>query len=177
MRTSTWDRERFGTILDTIGKRAGLKQPELAVLAGRSRSQFNRWTRAENQPTYLAVSRLASAVAARYPELAELTEQLVDAAGYGPSNMLSEPGPDMSDAIEAKAAVHPEPTPERAQPLQRSTEDIRAEIAEIMSRMTPEEIERFERDIAEEEAELARVIMQRRLRWARLMRGESVIPD
>lgn len=79
--------------------------------------------------------------------------------------------------VEAKAIVASGPTPGRMPDHLRSTEDILREIAEIESRMTPEELARVNRDIAEEEAELARVLAARRLRYARLMRGEPPIPD
>jgi transcriptional regulator with XRE-family HTH domain len=82
VRTPKWDRERFGELLKEIGDRAHLDQGGLAELAGRSRSQINRWTRSENQPAYDAVARLATAITGRYPHLSDLAREFMIAAGY-----------------------------------------------------------------------------------------------
>ncbi|MBG0828491.1 helix-turn-helix transcriptional regulator [Planomonospora sp. ID67723] len=84
MRTTTWDRDAFRSALEEICKHAHLSQADLAQLAGRSRSQINRWTRSENQPAYEALAQLATNLAARFPHLADLTRRLVSAAGYDP---------------------------------------------------------------------------------------------
>lgn len=108
MRTHDWDRERFRAILEEMCNLAHLTQADLAVLAGRSRSQINRWSRAENQPTFAAVQRLASAVATKHPEIAELTSELMEVAGYKERTAERE----RTHTAVAKAAPPEPPSPE-----------------------------------------------------------------
>lgn len=169
VRMTTWDRDAFQRALLEIGSRAHLSQAQFAELAGRSRSQFNRWTRAENQPTYEAVTRLANAITTQYPHLADLARQLVTAAGYGQGSDAEGPPGREEGAAEAKAAAPNSPASE----VTRTVEEIQAEINEILARMSPEERAQWERDMAAEDARLELIRQQRRLQWARLMRGES----
>ena len=89
--TSGWNRELFAQTIAAIQKETGLSQADLGMLAGRARTQINRWTRAENQPAYDAVSRLAAAITARFPDLRDIAEQLMSAAGYGGEVPAPEP--------------------------------------------------------------------------------------
>lgn len=84
MRTEKWDRETFRTVLATIRDRTNLTEAGLAELAGRSRSQVNRWTRAENQPDYEPVRRLVDGLERYGTEARKLGVQLLEAAGYAP---------------------------------------------------------------------------------------------
>jgi transcriptional regulator with XRE-family HTH domain len=81
--TPGWDPDLFRTVLQEVMKRADLTQAEIGALAGRDRTQVNRWTRATNKPAYEAMRRLTGNIAGRSPELAELAQQLMSAAGYG----------------------------------------------------------------------------------------------
>lgn len=168
MHTTTWDRDAFQRALREISARAHLSQAEFAALAGRSRSQFNRWTRAENRPTYDAVAGLATAITSRYPELADLAQELLEAAGYA---HLSSGPPSREDSAEARAAAPHHPASE----VMRTVKEIQDEINEILARMTPKERAQWERDMAEEDARLELIRQRRRLQWARLMRGDR--PD
>ncbi len=114
VRTPNWDRERFGELLKEIGDRAHLDQGGLAELAGRSRSQINRWTRSENQPAYDAVARLASAITDQYPHLADHARKFMIAAGYGDDPLAQPVGtpapssntvPDLVSQLRAQAAA------------------------------------------------------------------------
>jgi len=167
---TTWDRDAFQRALAQISERAHLSQAEFAALAGRSRSQFNRWTRAENRPTYDAVAGLAAAITRRYPELADLARELLEAAGYG---HLSSGPPSHEDAAEAKAAAPHRPASE----VMRTVKEIQDEINKILARMSPEERAQWERDMAEEDARLELIRQRRRLEWARLMRGDPPNED
>jgi transcriptional regulator with XRE-family HTH domain len=104
VRTTTWDRDRFGAVLEEIRTQAGLNLAQLGELAGRSKSQVSRWTRAENQPTFAAIQELSTAIAARYPQVADLARDLMDAAGYGGVGLGEFPATDTS---EVKAAAPP----------------------------------------------------------------------
>lgn len=84
VRTSSWDRDRFRDLLEEIQGRASLSDPQLAALAGRSRSQVNRWTRAEHQPTYEPLRKLVDGLERHGPEIQALGFQLLEAAGYAP---------------------------------------------------------------------------------------------
>jgi transcriptional regulator with XRE-family HTH domain len=84
VRTEKWDRETFRTVLAAIRDRTHLTELELANLAGRSRSQVNRWTRAENQPDYEPVRRLVDGLEQYGPQVRQLGVQLLEAAGYSP---------------------------------------------------------------------------------------------
>lgn len=98
MRTHTWDPEGFAATLEAIKKRAGLTEAQLAVYAGISRSQMNRWSRSENQPAFGSLSPLVNNLVAQHPTTAGLAAKLVAAAGYG---VEFEPG----EVDEASAAT------------------------------------------------------------------------
>lgn len=91
VRTDDWDRQRFQSLLQAIQERTGLSDGDMGELAGRSRSQINRWTRAESQPTYQPIRQLAEALATKHPNIASLAGQLLIAAGYeGESDLRTE---------------------------------------------------------------------------------------
>lgn len=92
MRTEDWDRETFRKVLDQIQDRTQLTEAELAALAGRSRSQVNRWTRAENQPTYEPLRRLVDGLQRYGPEIRKLGTELLEAAGYAPPEPVAQVG-------------------------------------------------------------------------------------
>lgn len=163
MHTSPWNRERFKDVLDEIQKRTNLSQAELAQLAGRNRTQINRWLRAENQPSYGALQKLASATSARYPEVASLARELMESAGYG---TIPDEG-DVEEAVEAKATAPTADTPPDISAME-------AEIARILASMSPPERARFERVVQEEEDDYQRRRIRHRLLFAKLMRGESI---
>lgn len=170
MHTSQWDRQRFKDVLEEIQRRTNLSQTELAKLAGRNRTQINRWVRAENQPAYTALQQLATATAARYPDVADLARELMAAAGY------PETGSHAHAALNAAAemtAAEVVPAP----PKPPTIAEMRAEIARLMAQMTPQERAGLERTIAAEEEELEALRVKRRLRWLRLMRGERIDPE
>lgn len=147
-----------------------LRWEEIAAMAGISTAHLRKFRRGEGGLGAVATARLEEAL-----EWAPGSLRSIE-SGLDPLP-LQRNATVRPSTVEAKAIVPSGPAPEPRQVAGRTIEDIQTEIAEIMSRMTPEEIARFERDIAEEEEELARVIMQRRLRWARLMRGEPPITD
>lgn len=164
MHTSQWNRERFKDVLEEIQKRTNLSQAELAQLAGRNRTQINRWLRAENQPSYGALQNLASATSARYPEIASLARDLMEAAGYSTLPEADE----IEEAVEAKATAPESPD---------ATHDVaamEAEIARYVAEMSPEERRQYERAIREEEEDYDRRRLRRRLIYAKLMRGEPI---
>jgi transcriptional regulator with XRE-family HTH domain len=79
-----WAPERFRAVLAELQDKSGLSDAEIGDLAGKSRSQVNRWSRAENQPSFDGLNNLARALRAKgySPELVALGEELLQAAGY-----------------------------------------------------------------------------------------------
>lgn len=163
----SWDSARFREVLRLIKDRTGLSQEQLAHLAGRHRTQFNRWTRAENQPRYDAVSRLASEISANHPEAGDLAEQLLSAAGYGGSS------PTATQASEAKTAdlpppsAHSPPTPAEAstQAEQNVSRAQAEQIADALERLLATVMSRvgaLETRVGVLEAEVAEVAELRR---------------
>lgn len=78
-------------------KRGGLTQTAIAELAAVSRSQVNRWTRAEHQPSYEPVRRLADKLGERGPEMRALGRNLLETAGYA----SPEPEPPAQHPVDA----------------------------------------------------------------------------
>lgn len=101
MRTEDWDRETFRRVLEDIQDRTHLTEAELAALAGRSRSQVNRWTRAENQPAYDPLRRLVDGLEKFGPGVRKLGIQLLEAAGYAPPEPVARVGAVALDVPEA----------------------------------------------------------------------------
>lgn len=133
----SWDSVRFREVLEQIKNRTDLSQEQLARLAGRHRTQFNRWTRAENQPRYDAVSRLASAIIADHPEAADLAEQLLTAAGYGGSSPPTAPASEAKAPSPPQSSAHsPPPTIEAPAQDEQSVSRTQAEqIADALERL------------------------------------------
>src|SRR5690242_1412363 len=77
-----WDPERFRTLLKQILNRTELNQQQLGELAGRSRSQANRWLRAVNQPEFEPLARLVDGLGQFGPQIQNLGFELLEAAGY-----------------------------------------------------------------------------------------------
>jgi transcriptional regulator with XRE-family HTH domain len=92
VRTEQWDRETFRQVLGQIQDRTQLTEAGLATLAGRSRSQVNRWTRAENQPAYEPLRQLVDGLEKFGPQVRELGIQLLKAAGYAPPEPVIQVG-------------------------------------------------------------------------------------
>jgi hypothetical protein len=104
VRTDEWDRETFRRVLEDIQDRTHLTEAELAALAGRSRSQVNRWTRAENQPAYDPLRRLVDGLQRFAPEVRKLGIELLEAAGYAPPEPLSPVSPVVLTVAEETSA-------------------------------------------------------------------------
>ncbi|GAA4100729.1 helix-turn-helix domain-containing protein [Nonomuraea soli] len=154
MHSTTWDREKFGEILKKIGERAQLSPAEIAELAGRSRSQVNRWTRSENQPGYDALRRFADNLARDFPDLAPLGAELLEAAGYGPTS----------------ADVGGVEAPSDAFDDDQHLADLQSQLEAVLSSMSKRDRRRWEREMRREEIE-------RLERWRRLMGGDSPKSD
>lgn len=100
VRTPKWDPEAFRDLLDEILRRTGMTDAELGELAGRSRSQANRWKRAENQPAYDPLRRLADRLVERDAALVDLARQLLASAGYEPPSTFTESADDRRSPFE-----------------------------------------------------------------------------
>lgn len=81
--TTEWDRDLLQKTLQKIMKHASLSQAAVGELAGRDRTMANRWLSGRHQPAYDAASRFANAITSHHPEIADLAEQFMAAAGYG----------------------------------------------------------------------------------------------
>jgi transcriptional regulator with XRE-family HTH domain len=90
VRTDEWDRETFRKVLEDIQDRTHLTEADLATLAGRSRSQVNRWTRAENQPAHAPLIRLVGGLEKFGPAVRKLGIELLAAAGYAPPEPVAQ---------------------------------------------------------------------------------------
>lgn len=84
MRADRWNPERFRLLIKEIQERTGLGDSALGPMAGLSRSQFNRWSRAENQPSHKPLRTLYDSLIAHDPELRVPARDLLIAAGYDP---------------------------------------------------------------------------------------------
>ncbi|MFF3443566.1 helix-turn-helix domain-containing protein [Streptosporangium sp. NPDC002721] len=83
MHTTEWNRAALRDTLDAIMDRAKLSQTAVGELAGRDRTMANRWLSGKHQPNYEAAARFAAAIAEQRPDLADLAQQFMIAAGYG----------------------------------------------------------------------------------------------
>lgn len=98
VRTEGWQPDRFRETLKQISDRTGLGDKDLATLTGRSRSQVNRWRRAEHQPDFPSLQRLADGLRQYGPEIQQLGADLLDAAGYEPVIQVTAPEPGTTEA-------------------------------------------------------------------------------
>lgn len=90
MHTTEWDRDLLRDTLHEIMERADLNQAAVGKLAGRDRTMANRWLKGQHQPTYEAAARFASAIAEQHPQLSDMAQRFLSAAGYP---QASEPDP------------------------------------------------------------------------------------
>jgi len=79
MRRPRWDPAAFTAAIAKIREAMDLTAADLGRLAGISRSQASRWTRAAHQPAYPNVRQLGIAVYREHPGLAR---EMMTAAGY-----------------------------------------------------------------------------------------------
>jgi transcriptional regulator with XRE-family HTH domain len=177
----SWDSARFREVLRLIKDRTGLSQEQLANLAGRHRTQFNRWTRAENKPGYDAVARLASEIIASHPEAADLAKELLTSAGYGVSSLeatrASEPetpSPPQSSAHSPPAADAPAQEPRTEQNVSRAQAEqiagaLEQLLATVMSRIgvLETEVAELRRENAQLRADLSAIQSQLRHKSAK----------
>jgi transcriptional regulator with XRE-family HTH domain len=106
----TWLPHQFREALGRLRDRSGLSDADLARLAGKSRSQVNRWSRAENQPGFDGLRTLATNLAREgYPaEIVNLAGDLIRAAGYSTESAGAPPVPDAEGAVRLTVIVNPE---------------------------------------------------------------------
>ncbi|WP_433465743.1 helix-turn-helix domain-containing protein [Spirillospora sp. CA-128828] len=106
----TWLPHQFRAVLKQLREQAGLSDADLARLAGKSRSQVNRWSRAENQPNYDGLRSLVENLTEEgYPtEIVDLASDLLRAAGYGTDTAEPPPAPDAEGAVRLTVIVNPE---------------------------------------------------------------------
>lgn len=101
-------------------------------------------------------------------------------SGREPTNITGSFGnatPVKHVTAEAKAAV-PTSLEPATQPQRRPTvQELQAELDKLMAQMSPEDRERLDRIIAEEEAALEAMRLERQLKWLKLMRGEPIYPE
>jgi transcriptional regulator with XRE-family HTH domain len=92
-----WDPERFGAALRKVQEITGLRQQDIARMAGRSRPQVSRWLTGAHRPDYDSLRQLADSLRG-YPGLDDLPARLMEAAGYdGPAVPPAAASPRYSD--------------------------------------------------------------------------------
>jgi transcriptional regulator with XRE-family HTH domain len=102
--TTEWDRDLLRTTLQEIMNQADLTQAAVGELAGRDRTMANRWLSGRHQPTYEAASRFTAALRARRPDLGDLLDRFMRAAGYETHTQpASQPAQRTLDALREKA--------------------------------------------------------------------------
>ncbi|WP_177240583.1 helix-turn-helix domain-containing protein [Nonomuraea wenchangensis] len=79
---SEWNADLLRTTLQEIRDRAGLTHADIGKLAGRDRTTASKWLHGKHQPDVEAVTRLTTALRASHPELGDLIDQFMQAAGY-----------------------------------------------------------------------------------------------
>lgn len=92
-----WDPERFAAALREVQALTGLRQQDIARMAGRSRPQVSRWLTGAHRPDYDSLRQLAESLHGR-PGLNDLPAQLMQAAGYDGSGLAADlPRPGYDD--------------------------------------------------------------------------------
>lgn len=110
--TTEWDRDLVRETLHEIMKSADLNQSAVGKLAGRHRSTATRWLSGEHQPDYEAAASFATALAQQRPDLGELAQRFLAAAGYASTRASGEASP-----VEYAISAH--------NSAQRALEDLR----------------------------------------------------
>ncbi|WP_062434850.1 hypothetical protein [Herbidospora daliensis] len=83
MHTTEWDRDSLRRALIAIMTATDLNQSDLGEMAGRDRTAANRWlSEKPTRPGHDAAMRLATALRARHPEVGDLVDDFLRAAGY-----------------------------------------------------------------------------------------------
>ena len=118
--TPEWDSDLLRATLKDIMDRANLTQAAVGELAGRDRTMANRWLKGLHQPNFEAASRFTAAVRARRPDLGDLVDTFMRAAGYGGPPSTATP------ATSASGPAHEtlEALRERAQKLNQSLGEL-----------------------------------------------------
>lgn len=172
VKTRSWPAEQFRALLDDVMRRTQLSQAQLAAYVPIDQSQFSRWKAGTSRPGYERLATLGRVLQREHPELGIGPEEVLAAAGYTTDTQQD------LDTAETRAAA---PTPHlesAAQSSKRQTVDeMRAEMDKLMAQMSPKERANLDAAIEAEEAELEILRLKRRLRWLKMMRGESIYPE